>query len=128
MVGAKHNSMIGEEIAGMRQEIGQARELLLDAIGKLCAGFSGVTRAVRETGLAPVASARIDREVSSIVTALQFQDLLDQILGQTLRRLDAIEAGLGIAVKPGSASKGKGAPRAKRVTQRSVDPGDVELF
>lgn len=126
MSGAKHNSMIGEEIAGMRREIDQARELLRDAIGKLCAGFTGVTRVVAEAALAPGASANVDREISSIVTALQFQDLLDQILGQTLRRLDAIEAGLGMAGSTAAASEA--APHAKRVAQRHVDPGDVELF
>lgn len=100
MHGAKYNSMISEEIAGMRREIEQARELLLDAAGGLTTGFAGVCRVISESGPTPGTSAKLEREISAMVTALQFQDLLDQILGHALRRLDAIEVGLGIAAAP----------------------------
>jgi len=124
MPGTKHNSMIGEEIAGMRREIDQARELLLDAIGKLTAGFAGVRDVIAESGQAP--SAKLDQEISAIVTALQFQDLLDQILGHALRRLDAIEGALGIVTEGSGAAET--APRGKPVAQRQMDAGDMELF
>ena len=122
MPGAEHNSMIGEEIAGMRREIGQARELLVDAIDRLSAGFAGVRRVVGESGLA---SAKLDREMAAIVTALQFQDLLDQILGHALRRLDAIEGGVGATARTEGAEH---APHGQPVAQSRMNPGDVELF
>jgi len=84
----------------MRREIEQARELLLDAVGKLITGFGGVSRVIAESGPTSGTSAKLEREISAIITALQFQDLLDQILGHALRRLDAIEVELGIAAAP----------------------------
>ena len=127
MPGRQHNSMIGEEIAGVRREIGQARELALDAVGKLSAGFAGVNRAIAEAKPARAVAAKLGREISAIVTAMQFQDLLDQVLGQALRRLEAIEAEVGVEPEKG-AGTGAAAQRGKAVAQRRVDPGDVELF
>ena len=114
----------------MRREIGQVRELLRDAIEKLTAGFVNVGGLIRENARDPEFAAKADREVSAIVTALQFQDLLDQLLNHSLGRLEVIEAELQGATAPAAPVAGAEGARlnSRPVAQRHLEPGDVELF
>jgi len=105
----------------MRREIGQARDLVRDAVEKLLGSFDAVAAATRAGGLAPEVQARVQREIGTVVTALQFQDMVDQLLGHVLKRVEAIEQVAG-------GGTGAGATQAKPVAQRHMDAGDAELF
>lgn len=143
--------MIDEELSGMRREIAQARELLHDAVEKLVTSFMKIS-ALAHAEVGKVAggvsvqeakglAACIKSEVDSAVTALQFQDMIDQLLNHTLKRLDILEQALteaggpegyidgGMLAQP-SATAGdvSGLSAAKPVLQKHMDPGDVELF
>src|SRR5437763_1374986 len=111
--------MIQEEINGMRREIGQARELLEDAVDKLTGGFERVSVLLHEYGGDGSVVTRVDGELGRLVTALQFQDLLNQLLGHVAARLDAVQAVIG---------GGVGDTPARPVAQRGLDEGEAELF
>ena len=118
--------MIQEEIAGIRREIDQARDLVRDAIEKLTAGFARIGELTAPGAVEDVRTSAILNEVSSVVTALQFQDMVEQLLVHTLKRLDAVEKALeaGETLAPGRREPINTRP----VAQRHLDPGDVELF
>ena len=124
--------MIQEELSGMRREIGQARELLRDAIEKLMLSFTAIGQAADVEGKAERsdARARVIREVGVAVTALQFQDMVDQLLNHVLKRVDALEEEIGLeaasAAPPGNAAASP--TSGKPVSQRRMDPGESELF
>lgn len=113
--------MIVEEFSGIRREIGQARDLMRDAVEKLAVSFDAVARATAAGGLEPAAQARVRMEIGTLVTVLQFQDMADQLLGHVLKRVAAIEQGVGAAA-------GAAPVESKPVAQRHMDAGDAELF
>jgi hypothetical protein len=115
--------MISEELSGMRREIGQARDLMRDAVEKLLLSFTAISQAAEAANLDEAALARMQREVGVVVTVLQFQDMVDQILGHVLKRVDAIEA-----AGEGGDGGAAGPTKAKPVEGRHMDAGDVELF
>ena len=113
--------MISEELSGMRREIGQARDLMRDAVDKLLQSFDAIAQAAQSGGLDPRASARVRQEIGTVVTVMQFQDMVDQLLGLVLKRVDALDAA-------GGGAAGAPATAARPVAQRHMDAGDAELF
>lgn len=78
---------------------------------------------------------RIQADLDSAVQALQFEDMMDQLLGALGTKLDAIRSVCALAAKGGDLSGLEAALRDAHasifrtvVTQRSVDSGSVELF
>lgn len=134
-----------EELMGARADLEQVRALLADAADGLALHFASIVRIARglatelDGGGGPLAASamRIAKEAESAVVGMQFQDLVDQLLAQTLARLDAVRDGIagtdrggyvaGAAMSPKAAEKG-GTPRAHRIAQRSMAPGDIKLF
>ena len=166
------NSQLDEYFAGVHGELSQADRLVGDAVGDLVAGFkhiSKLTRSQQEISLAIVQTAalangedmgsllerqrviagQLEQEVDAAVTALQFGDLVAQLLAHTRIRVDAIgtalqridlldagpegdelsgkplrfHAGVSRAVMVANA-----ASRAKPVVQQGMQRGDIELF
>lgn len=107
----------------MRREIGQARDLMRDAVEKLLLSFTAIAQAAEAADLEKAALARLQREVGVVVTVLQFQDMVDQILGHVLKRVDALQA------EGGADADAAAAPtKARPVEGRHMEAGDVELF
>ena len=126
------SSMIFDEILSMKRELGQARDLLRDAIGKLTTSFGNIDSLLGEIGEHEELKRKVDQEIGAVVTALQFQDMIDQLLNHTLGRLDAIERELGAGQTPGKTPGDVAGQQdqqpGKPVTQVHLDPGDIELF
>jgi hypothetical protein len=114
--------MIEEEIERTKLEIAESRDLLREAIERLSAGFANLGELLRASELEPGFAAAAAREVSAIVTALQFEDRLDQSLSRALGNLEAIEAGLRGGAAQAARRKARPAP------QRHSEPGESELF
>ena len=111
--------MIQEDITGMRREISQAIELVDDAIGKLTRGFDSMGESMAR-GMPANEAARIRGEVVKVATALQFQDMVDQLLRHALLRLDSLAEALGRAGAPGQApAPGEARPRPVARSARS---------
>lgn len=166
------NSQLDECFAGVHGELSQADRLVGDAVGDLVAGFrhiSSLTRSQQEISLAiaqtaalanggnmgsllerqRVIAGQIEQEVDAAVTALQFGDLVAQLLAHTRIRVDAIGTALQRidmldAGPEGGELSGKplrfhagvsravlvanAASRAKPVVQQGMQQGDIELF
>lgn len=166
------NAQLDEYFAGVHGELSQADRLVGDAVGDLVAGFkhiSKLTRSQQETSLAIMEAAafandesmgqllerqrgiagQIEQEVDAAVTALQFGDLVAQLLAHTRTRVDAIASALQridlldagpegdeISGKPLRFHEGvsravmvaNAASRAKPVVQQGMQHGDIELF
>lgn len=166
------NSQLDEYFAGVHGELSQADRLVGDAVGDLVAGFkhiSKLTRSQQEISLAIVQTAalanggdmgpllerqrviagQLEQEVDAAVTALQFGDLVAQLLAHTkirvdaigtaLQRIDLLDAGPGgdeLSGKPLRFHAGvsravmvaNAASRAKPVVQQGMQRGDIELF
>lgn len=115
----------------MRREIGQVRELLRDAIEKLSDGFMRIDAVVAERSRDAGLAAEVRKQAADVVTTLQFQDMVDQLLNHTLKRLDVIEQHLAGRRTSGGgepAEEGSRLSASKPVAQRQMDPGDVDLF
>lgn len=111
----------------MRCEIRQAMELVDDAIGKLSTGFSAIGELLPRGLPESAPGVEIHAQVGKVVTALQFQDMVDQLLCHALVRLDALERKLEAAGTLARApAPGRARPRA--VAQRRMDAGELELF
>jgi hypothetical protein len=92
-------------------DLERLQTLLADACDTLLARFSGASAALRST---PPARDAALHELGAAVTALQFQDLAQQLIAHTQRRL--------ARCAPGA----EGAPNP--VTQGGVAAGAVDLF
>lgn len=134
---ASDGSPPGDESWGLRTrsahtELARLQSLLDDAAGSLCRSFhalhalhgrhAALTRRSVASEPEKVASAHelieisgaVDREVTAMVTALQFQDMASQIIAHACRLLDAAPQEVATATPP--------------VIAAGVEPGDVELF
>lgn len=125
--------MIEQELYEVRRDLEQARDLLHDAVDRLTASFTRIAALVDAAIMEGETAGPVQKEVGAVVVALQFQDLIDQLLGHALKRLDAMERTPVAAVADRAAGAGEerkgGAPAGpKPVAQRHLDPGDVELF
>jgi hypothetical protein len=130
--------MVNEELSSMRHEITQARNLLNDAIDRLVTSFMNIHALVQDADAertaaaanAPAIADRIAAEVASAITALQFQDIMDQLLNHTLKRVALVELTLNDATEGASLPDGSGRPGtgARPVYQSQVSAGDIDMF
>jgi hypothetical protein len=116
--------MIQEELSAMRRDVGQARELIRDAVEKLLLSFDVIARSAAEGELDERTRARMQREIGVVVTALQFQDMVDQLLNHVLQRMTMVEQGLGGSAGAADEARAADGP----VAQRRMNEGDAELF
>lgn len=128
---------VGEQITAVRDDLEQMRALLSDAIEGLISSFTRIAllssdaEAAARSGAHQGSHRRAEElveETRRAMVCLQFQDLIDQLLTQILRRMDRVEHLLGHDDPVAAAQDDKHRVRSSRVTQRAVDPGDVELF
>lgn len=166
------NSQLDDYFAGIKGELNQADRLVSDAVGNLVASFKYInklTRSQQEVSLSIVKAAapensefarqlldrqaaiadQIEQEVDTAVTSLQFGDLVAQLLGHTMVRVEAlgtalqridrqdagqesreyswrpqrIHEGISRAVMAANATS-----RRKPVVQQGMQTGGVELF
>jgi hypothetical protein len=125
--------MIEQKLYEASRDLGQARDLLHDAVDRLTASFTSIVALVDGLSLEGEAAKQVHREVGAAVIALQFQDLIDQLLGHALKRLDVAQETLLTSPGAGGAAAraerdGPGSACAQPVTQRRLDPGGIELF
>jgi len=94
------------ELEAAEREIADVRAILADAVARL---------------LADVRRRDPDGPGRGALTALQFQDICDQLLAHALGRIASVRAGqgLGAAFAPGA---------ARTVLVADLEPGSVELF
>lgn len=164
------NPLLDDYFAGIRDELTQVDRLAVDAVSELVASFkhiSNLTRSQQDISLAIAAVAapaepigqllerqkmvaeQIEQELDAAVTALQFGDLIAQLLNHTmvrvdaigtaLRRIDLLDAGQNDGehlCKPWQFHQGvtkavmlaNTASRARPVVERGMQTGAIELF
>jgi len=166
------NSELDDYFAGIKGELSQVDRLVGDAVGNLVASFKYIgklTRSQQEISQAIVATVspaggepigqllerqtviagQIEQEVDAAVTSLQFGDLVAQLVGHTmirveaigtaLQRIDRLDAGQRggeLASKPrrihegisGAVMAANATSRRKPVVQQGMQRGDIELF
>ncbi|HUO44401.1 MAG TPA: hypothetical protein VMT94_05750 [Burkholderiales bacterium] len=119
-----------EQLTAARADLEQMRAILASAIEGLVTSFTNI--ALLSNGPDPAGGARPSADWSAnlldetrrAMTCLQFQDMLDQLLTQACDRLDLATDALSSESGSGSASGGA----RHRIVQRTMDPGDVDLF
>ncbi|MBI4292047.1 MAG: hypothetical protein HY661_11255 [Betaproteobacteria bacterium] len=126
--------LLDDYFAGIKNELNQADRLSGDAVGELVASFKHIgnlTRSQQDIALAIAAAAlsaepmgpllerqtmiagQIEREVDAAVTALQFGDLVAQLLDHAMVRVDAIGAALQRIASP-DAAEDAGEPKPRQ--------------
>jgi len=124
--------MIERDLFEVQRDLGQARDLLHDAVDRLTSSFTRIAELIESAALECDTAGRVQKEVGAAVVALQFQDLIDQLLGHALKRLDAAQEPVGASVPSWTRTRGEsdggGLAGQKPVAQRHLDPGGVELF
>ena len=93
------------ELESSEREVGDVRAILAEAADRLLHDF---TR-------------------GQALTALQFQDLSDQLLATALRRIAAVRAQLRAAGQPGGTAPEMPSP-VRTVQRADLQPGSAELF
>jgi len=125
-------ALLPAEFDAIRADLGQIRVLLADAISKLTDSGCCIAVLVRahaqgapgDLAGPPKVTHLLDHEIARMVSSLQFQDLVDQLIGQTLSHVESIARQVAchdVPVEPDGV-------RVRRVQQKSLQPGDIELF
>jgi methyl-accepting chemotaxis protein len=150
--------VVADEIKGLANESGELSKAIRDAIAKQAASLSETNKAASELAstdlnialeshkrleetiarLSAVSAAssdaleRIQRDIDAAIQALQFEDMLDQLLAAVSNKLVAIQTACGaLAAGEDAGSALENLDReVKRdaVTQHGVTAGAVELF
>ncbi len=115
-------SRLFSQVDSAHHEIGETREILKDAIDRLMPAFT----AMRAQDKIPVMNPS-KREAFS---ALQFQDISDQLLahaqarlGQLLQEVDLLQA----ALQPGTQQEGSAARLTQLVNQANDNLADLDI-
>ena len=166
------NSQLDDYFAGIKGELSQVDRLVGDAVGNLVASFkyiSKLTRSHQETAQAIGQTAtpadrepteqllhrrkaiadQIEQELDAAVTSLQFGDLVAQLLGHTMIRVEALGVALlridgqhagqesdELSCEPlriherisRAVTVANATSRRKPVVQQGMQTGDIELF
>ena len=117
-------------------DLDRLQVLLADACEVLMGSFCGAAEQLivhRQVGANSELEAvleRIQRQLSSAVTALQFQDMTSQLIQHTHRRLRSCADRLACELFTGDGDSVVEPPplRANPVTQAEMDVGSIELF
>ncbi len=119
-----------------RCELDRLRSLIDDAAGRLMSSFSEIGEiSARQTGQAQ--SHDMERAVGNAISALQFQDMANQLVGHAAKRIELLERIAGTLARLPDVSAdelanevaGTVAARADGpVEQACMDGGSVDLF
>jgi methyl-accepting chemotaxis protein len=131
------NSEIGDQIEKARVTVNDARKSMCELatrdlnvaaasrqrVHEMLGEVTAFEAYTQETlGRANGAAVQIAAAASQAITALQFEDIVEQILGNVQHRIERL-AGLAVGRRPGGT-----AVLRDPVQQASVSPGDIELF
>lgn len=165
------NSQLDDYFSSIKDELGQVDRLVGDAVGNLVASFRYISKLTRfhqeillaiEETATPAGSemlkllrremaiaGQIEQELDAAVTSLQFGDLVTQLLGHTMHRVEDLSAALQridrqSVLRESSDSDHKlqrihggisrvvtaanAANRRKPVVQHGMQTGEIELF
>lgn len=116
--------VLAAETGSARAELDQLRELLADAIARLVTSF-GALYGLAERGQASAPGGGINadfaRQVNDAVTALQFQDMANQLVGHIDSRVAVIE-------RLAEDSELTPAPSSQAIRPARAAQGSAELF
>jgi methyl-accepting chemotaxis protein len=138
----RFNDQIGTQITKARATVREVRGIIAAMASRdLNVGLSGKERIERmmaelaefqrfmteNVDRASVATSRIAGATSEAVTALQFEDILSQLMASIRQRVERLAGAEGASPSPAS-SRGGRATAAAGPDQHDMTPGKIELF
>ena len=135
-------AMFGSELAEVEEEIERVGSIIGEAVGTLSTGFDRIHAiTARQRGgmaLSSEDAGELEQAVSSVVRALQFEDIAAQALAEARRSLaylrdvaeevEAVHDASELAAKISREHAHWSHMRRKAVLQKDLDEGDVDLF